>query len=151
MIVHSFDRFGETAGFDPDTGVLDTPVAGGSASAATSVHGHYGTLGETSVVFYRDSEGRGSEGLLLRAGETVVPVDDTVSVTHEQHDGHRTLRVTDRASGDVALRLDYTVPEPIVAPEDDPTPFAEAEDFDFGLFIANVASDPRRRSLVYQS
>jgi hypothetical protein len=42
------------------------------------------------------------------------------------------------------------LPEPIVAPEDDPTPFAEAEDFDFGLFIANVANDAERRSAIYR-
>jgi hypothetical protein len=31
----------------------------------------------------------------------------------------------------------------------DPTPFVSAEDFDFGLFIANVIGDPGRRDRIY--
>jgi hypothetical protein len=143
MIVQSFDRFAESTVFDPDTGAFDTQVAGGITPAA-AVRGHYGRLGETPVVFYRSGE-----GLLLRAGDTVVAVDDTVTVSHRQDGSRRTVRVTDRASGRDVFRLEYTVPAPIVAPEDDPTPNASPEDFDFGLFIANVANDPQRRSRVY--
>jgi hypothetical protein len=45
--------------------------------------------------------------------------------------------------------LEYKLQEPIVALEDDPTPFAEPEDFDFGLVVANVANDEGRRSRIY--
>ncbi|NJP80398.1 hypothetical protein HCK01_24355 [Streptomyces sp. AA8] len=41
-------------------------------------------------------------------------------------------------------------PDTLTDPEDDPTAFAEAEDFDMGLFVANVAGDPGRREAVYR-
>ena len=53
-------------------------------------------------------------------------------------------------TGDTVASLEYALPEPIVPPENDPTPFADAEDFDFGLFLANVASDPGRRDRIYR-
>jgi hypothetical protein len=140
MIVHSFDHFGEVRRLAPATGDL-TPAD----PSGTGVHGHYGLLGDTVVVLYRDGE-----DLLLRIGGTLVPVDDSVSIGYDRVGNRRLLEVTDNATGAVAARLAYTLPEPIVAPEDDPTPFAEAEDFDFGLFIANVANDAERRSAIYR-
>ena len=34
--------------------------------------------------------------------------------------------------------------------DNDPTAFAEAEDFDFLLFVHNVQSSPERRELIYR-
>ena len=106
--------------------------------------GYYGLIGDTTVIFYRDN------GLYLRIGGTVVPVDDTVAVSHERDDGHHVLQAADVVSGLLIVRLEYRRPDPDIAPEDDFTPFVEPEDFNFGLFISNVANDRSRRSQIYR-
>ena len=143
MIVHSFDTFGEVRRLDPATGAL-TPTEASDRRSSDTVHGHYGLLGDTLVLLYRSGP-----SLLLHIGGTVVAVDGSTSIGHERVGDRGVLEVAETATGAVAAHLDYALPEPVVAPEDDPTPFAEAEDFDFGLFIANVANDARRRTSIY--
>jgi hypothetical protein len=143
MIIHSFERFGEIRQFDPVTGAL-TPVSR-LAGSPVPTYGHYGLLGEKSVVFYRSGA-----SLLLRIEGSTTPLDDTHRVSFQQNGDRRLLRVTDRSTGSIVASLEYTLPDPVVAPEDDPTPFAEAEDFDFGLFVANVANDRGRRDRIYR-
>jgi hypothetical protein len=145
MIIHSFDRFGEVRHLDSTTGAL-TPAATSRVGTATTVHGHYGWLGDTLVLFYRNRE-----ALLLRIGASIAPIDNTTSITYNRVKDRRVLEVIDKATGAIAARLEYTLPKPVVAPEDDPTPFAEPEDFDFGLFISNIANDPQRRSRIYRN
>ena len=144
MIIHSFDTFGEVRHLDPATGML-TPAAISSTGGPPAVHGHYGRLGDTLVLLYR----MGAD-LYLRIGETVVLVDKTTSITYRRVKDHWELEVTDESTGDVTARVEYSLPEPIVAPEEDPTPFAEPEDFDFGLFISNVVNNAERMSLIYR-
>jgi hypothetical protein len=143
MIIDSFDRYGEVRDFDVVTGVLGPATTSGVNTRAT--HGHYCRLGDTSLVFYRSGE-----TLLLRIGETVVPVDNNSSITYNRVKDRRVLEVTVKATSAIAARVEYALPKPVVAPEVDPTPFAEPEDFDFGLFISNVASDPQRWSRIYR-
>ncbi len=144
MIVSSFDRYSEVRHFDPATGALSAAeILPAGTPAATQ--GHYSRLDDTLVVLYRD----GGE-VFLRIGSTLIRVDDSTSVTCRHVEGRQMLEVTDSTTGDDVTRLEYTLPSPIVSPEDDPTPFAEPEDFDFGLFISNVANDPGRRSRIYR-
>ncbi len=145
MIVHSFDRFGEVRRLDPATGALTPATTTSSTGTPSTVYGHYGVLGDSLVLFHR----RG-DALLLGIGTTLVPVDNTISISYNRVKNSRVLEVTDSATHTIACRLEYDLPEPIVAPEDDPTPFADPEDFDFGLFISNVANDAQRRSLIYR-
>ena len=144
MIIHSFDRAGEIHRFDPSTGAV-TPVAETDTDVRVPTCGHYGLLEGTLVVLYRSGE-----SLLLRIDGMTTPVDDAHRVSHQQEGNRRLLRVTDRRTGDPVATLTYALPEPIVSLSDDPTPFTEAEDFDFGLFVANVASDSGRRDRVYR-
>lgn len=144
MIVHSFDRFDEVSYFDPATGAL-TPAGPSSDSAAHAVQGHYGSLGGRPVLLYRDSG-----NLLLRVEGLVVPIDGTASISHSRTDNGSVLLVADNRTGETVDRLEYALPDPVVAPEEDPTPFADPEDFDFGLFISNVANDAERRSIIYR-
>ncbi|MFJ2952763.1 hypothetical protein ACIO8H_34910 [Streptomyces sp. NPDC087226] len=70
-------------------------------------------------------------------------------VRHRDVDGIRTWSVTDpSATPPTVVELSY--PAPAFLPEDtfDPT-MTEDEDFDMGLFITHVVSDPRRRESVY--
>lgn len=45
--------------------------------------------------------------------------------------------------------LSYPAPEDAVDDAFDPTPFVEKEDFDLGLFVAQVVADPRRKDTIY--
>jgi hypothetical protein len=137
VIVRSFESFGDVREFDPRSGILT-----GEAGSGAAVTGQFGTLGDVTMVLYRSGD-----ALFLRAGSEVLPLDDTVSASHHRTGDLRTLEIS--RGGEVRARAEYTLPPPIVDPEEDPTPFAEEEDFDFGLFLATVANDPARRSRMY--
>lgn len=49
-------------------------------------------------------------------------------------------------SGKYVLKYEVRIPGPPLS--QDPTPFIDEEDWDFGLFISNVMSVPERRELV---
>lgn len=144
MIVESFDVAGVYAEFSPGTGrirQLDPPPP----PRGDGRRGHFGTLAGLTVVLYR-ADG----GLRLRVGDGPdVPLTERTLVRHRDVDGTRTWSVTDpSATPPTVVELSY--PAPAFLPEDtfDPT-MTEDEDFDMGLFITHVVSDPRRRESVY--
>ncbi|GAA0441638.1 hypothetical protein ABZ951_02835 [Streptomyces sp. NPDC046215] len=138
IIVRSFDRFDEAAAFDPAGGELGPRARVGSLPPGRTPAGHYGELDGVPVVLYR-----ATGGLRLRLGERDVAVDGHVEIRHERSSDRCRLTVG-------ATTLTYPAPDTLLDPADDPTPFAEAEDFDLGLFAANVAGDARRRDAVYR-
>ncbi|MFH8789231.1 hypothetical protein [Streptomyces roseoverticillatus] len=138
IMVRSFDRFGEAAAFDPASGELGPRTRAGSPPPGQAPAGHYGELGGVPVVFYRTAG-----GLRLRLGERDVAVDGRLDIRHERSADRCLLTVG-------TTTLTYPAPDTLTDPEDDPTAFAEPEDFDMGLFVANVAGDPGRREAVYR-
>lgn len=81
--------------------------------------------------------------LWLLVGEhRFVVTPETMSVLADADDT-RTLRVSGR-NGSVA-EVSYRRPTPWPPPGDDPTPFVEEEQFDFGLFVHNVIGDAARQ------
>ena len=107
------------------------------------IRGQCGTLGTTKLVLYR---GEGNQ-LELRCGR------DTVSITANTHleltsGTRRVLSLVTR--GVTVLRVEYE-PNEAADPFEDLTPFAEAEDEDFGLFVANVLRDAGRRKRIFMS
>ncbi|MCX5096961.1 hypothetical protein OOK36_51330 [Streptomyces sp. NBC_00365] len=144
MIVRSFDIDEEAAQFDPYTGRL-TPLGAMASAAPGSFHGHFGSLAGVTVVLYRSAE-----GLRLRIGEhTDVLLAGNVIVRHERSGDTCTLTVADTAGGPPMVELSYPAPEDAVDDAFDPTPFVEKEDFDLGLFVAQVVADPRRKDTIY--
>ena len=94
------------------------------------------------VLFFR------REGVLyLRAGNRLIDVSDA-GARHAEHDGRRTLTLTN--GGEVVLALSYAESElpPYIPP--DLVPFTGEEDRDFGLFIHEVLSDPERRDRIWK-
>ncbi|MFD8708426.1 hypothetical protein ACFV1W_38590 [Kitasatospora sp. NPDC059648] len=136
MLVASFDTYGRVAEFDPVTGALGPERDAGPGQVS---HGHYGQLACTRVVFYR-----GVDGLRIRAGERDIRLDAAAGVRHRVVGPECVLAV----GQDTELR--YPVPPEWAGLEDDLTPFAEAEHFDLGLFVANVLAAPARAARIYR-
>lgn len=138
ITVMSFDRFGEQAPFDTGTARLGPASRPSGTPDLAGIAGHYGHLGETLAVLYRVG---GTLRLLL--GDQDIPVTEGLEVRHERGETLNRLTVGTR-------RIDYPRPADELD-EDDPTAFAEAEQFDLGLFLANVLTDPARRDRMYRS
>jgi hypothetical protein len=160
----------ERGAFDPETGALapleSVPL---ELDGATPV-GYFAELGGERVVFFA---ARGK--LQLRVGEMSCElgkgVDLSAVVALEDLDGVRPPKLAGRGfvektrtvvclagenlrklrvetEGSVVLRHQY--PNPIDPPMDLDLTMAEEEDFDLGLFVANVASSPDRVSFLLE-
>ncbi|MBD0689495.1 hypothetical protein [Streptomyces sp. CBMA123] len=136
MLIADFDVYGRAAEFDPATGRLGPARA---VDAGQRTHGHYGRVGRTGVVFYR-----GADGLRIRVGECDIRLDAATTVRHRIVEPECVLTV-----GRIA-ELRYPVPPQWYGLAEDLTPFVEAEDFDLGLFVANVLADPDRADRSYR-
>jgi hypothetical protein len=137
VIVQCFDEYGLVADFDAEHGVLRSKARPG-ALLPGHVDGWYSNLAHTCVVFYR-SENR----LCLNVADEHFELDGCTVVTWRQIESGAQLTVTDSAR---QMTLTYVSPGLDLA--DDLTPFVESEDFDFGLFIANVAADRDRSERI---
>ncbi|MER5778300.1 hypothetical protein ABT144_29195 [Streptomyces sp. NPDC002039] len=138
ITVMSFERFGEQASFDPGTGMLG-PVSSRTGSLDhTGIGGTFGQLGDTLAVLYR------ADGpLRLLLGDQDIVVMEGIEVRHERGETVNRLTVGTH-------HIDYSRPADELN-EDDLTACAEPEDFDLGLFLANVLGDPARCNVMYRS
>lgn len=136
MLVQRHDRFDEVGEFSPESGRLDPrPRPPGLRPGSTD--GWFAVLDTTLVVFYRHG-GR----LWLRIGDRVFDLDRDASVDWHLDAGEAVFAAAD-SDGQVVLRYPSG---PDLA--DDPTAFVADEDWDLGLFIANVMFDEERSDLV---
>jgi hypothetical protein len=165
LVVQNFLRMSERSVFDTETGALAPTVP---ADAPTT--GYFAELGGERVVFYAT---RGK--LHLRVGETscelgrgrdlsaVVGLEDLDGVrppkltgpdfaektrTVVTLDGENLRKLRVETDGTVMLRHQY--PNPIDPPMEFDLTMAEEEDFDLGLFVANVASSPDRVAFLLE-
>ncbi len=140
MLLLSHDRFGVVADFEPVGGqFLEIERSDAGDLINQPVSGHFARLGELLAVLYR-SDG----GLRMRLGSLDFALACTERVEWSSDGVTSTLEVeleTER------IRVQYPSGPSLVG---DPTPFVEPEHFDFGLFVANVASDPARLERIYQ-
>jgi hypothetical protein len=112
---------------DERTGALCEPEAGQSAA------GVFMELGSTLVVLHV-ADGQ----LMLRLGADVVPLGGATA----ELEGTELRRLQILRDGAVVARLTY--PNPVHPFMEWDTTMAEEEDFDLGLFVANVLRSPRR-------
>lgn len=144
MYILSHDRFADVAHFDPTTGALEEFRRGSEpGSEARMPEGHYARLeGMLVAVFYRfDSH------LWLRIGDQFRDLDaGDAGIRLEHLDGGRS-RLTLLDHEEPCAAAEYE-PVPFGGP-DDPTPLAEPEHGDFGLFVKNVLDDEGRRARIY--
>ena len=136
MLIQSRQRFDTVAEFDPRTGAI-RPRLRPAGMELSGTDGWFEMLGDSCVVFYRE-DGR----LWLRVDDWLVDLDGAATVDWRREGDVAVFTVADPA-GEVVLRYPYRPPIP-----DDPTPFVEVEDWDLGLFVANVMGDEERSDLV---
>lgn len=80
--------------------------------------------------------------MLVRVGDRLLPLDGT-EIRHGSDGTSCALAI-----GELTLR--YPIPPEWAGLGSDLTPFVELEDFDFGLFVANVANDRARAERLYR-
>ena len=137
MLVQDFLRAGAFFDFDPQTGALQRLATDGEHRDAKGVAMR---LGDVPVVFYAQS-GK----LALRIGDDTVALRPNLKVSVSGED-LRHLAVEE--NGNSILRHAYQ--NPIDPPMDFDLGLAEEEDFDLGLFVANVVASRERASLLLE-
>ncbi|MFK0256293.1 hypothetical protein [Streptomyces sp. NPDC090445] len=137
ITISSFERWGDQASFDTDSAVLGPIRRAAGPDVSSGSRGCFGRLGEILAVLYR------VDGVLrLRLGDRDMVLTGDLAARHERGESINNLTVG-------TLRIAY--PRPVEElDEDDPTAFAEPEDFDMGLFLANILNDPDRCDRTYR-
>jgi hypothetical protein len=139
--LRSNDRFDTIANLDDSSGAYQVEKRSvENASSSTSFDGFFSLLSEQFVALYR------AEGALhLRLADLRVSLAPDV-IVEVSGDVQRRVLVVMRSGTEVA-RLQYAL-DPRSYFKDDPTPFLELEDLDFGLFISNVSKSPERQRVL---
>lgn len=136
VLVQDFLRADAFFEFDPETGALSTAVAAAGARPC----GVTMQLGEARATFF------GHQGKLeLRVGDDRVALRGDVAVKLTGED----LRKLAVHAGDLVV-LRHAYPNPIDPPMDFDLGMAEEEDFDLGLFVANVAGSAERVAFLLE-
>lgn len=141
MRVDSHDLYTSVGEFDPATG--DLVELARDALDATPPSGHYARLAGTLVVLYRDGR-----DLWIRIGGTARNCADKGTSIEWGRSGTAS-RLALSTDGREVAAVEYVVVGEGGGPAD-PTPFADPEDWDFGLFVKNVLDDVGRSERIYQ-
>lgn len=148
LLLRSADRFDLVGRFDREKGLLSEEVIWPAKAQRLATAGHYSHLGDDLVALYADDE-----KVWLRIGDEEIPAD-AVRADWSPESAARRLRLL--RDGEVVRDLNYRPPMASSAgrwtsgerDRVDTTAFAEPEDFDFGLFIANVLNDSERQRIL---
>lgn len=146
VLMQSNQRYSTYAELDTTTGIITwRSKETDRAASLAEMGGHIVVLDGYPVCLYR-AEGR--LHLRIAAVDTEITDDTTADLVQGEQGGASTLTVS--RQGIVCFRWTYT--RPIIDPPlaVDPTPFVGEEDFDFGVFVRNVISEPRRRQRMYR-
>lgn len=144
--VHSADRYAEVADFDPVSGTLIKYERADAPNPEEPQRGRFAQLAGRLAVLFRPMD----DSLRLMVGLGTISLDDTTEIRWSR--SKSTAHLTIRHDGSVWLKVEYPLSDGFRSFEREyiPTPFAEAEDFDFGLFLANVAGDHDRQQRLYR-
>lgn len=134
-------KYAVVGDFDPDTANLSVR-ARRLEDRQSALRGRFADLAGSYMVFYRDDD-----GALKVAYRGRILLIDRTSVRWTYSQGKACLRLAGDGTPD--LIVEYPSSGDMSDPED-PTPFAEPDDRDLGLFIYNVANEPRRLEGIYR-
>jgi hypothetical protein len=143
MLLQSHRSFDVLAEFDPATGAFET-LSKSDVSDVLTTKGKDGTfdyLNSHRIVLFR----RGKE-LVVQVDDHRVNLTDLTIELIPRTEG-RCLRL--HSKGGFAVSIEYELPRQLTF-DDDPTAFAEAEDFDFGQFLVNVSNDQMRQERMFR-
>ena len=155
ILLRSVERYDRLAELDRESGNLrEFFVPFKQAGALRSV-GHYRHPGDALLAMYVD-DGRS----WLRVGDAEAPLESLHAKTEADNDRRLVTIYRDnapfaqlaypssKADGRSVKGLGVLRPASADEPIRDTTPFAENEDFDFGLYIANVINDRHRQETM---
>jgi hypothetical protein len=144
MLLRSHQSFSTLANYDPFTGSFATFSRNAERAGGVTdpCEGSFDTIGKHRVLLFRSSD-----VLYLEVDYQRLPMDGLIfELANSQ--GNRLLRITKQ--GVVLHELVYSNNQLPTSFADDPTAFAEEEDFDFGLFLVNLSQDKARQERIYQ-
>lgn len=152
LLLRSANRFDLVGRFDRGRGLLSEKVVRGNEAQRLPTAGYYSHFGDDLVALYAD------DGTVwLRIGDEEIRADAVNADWSPEHSIRRLRLVHD---GEVVREVSYRLPMTNSSRRStsgeaqdgvvDTTAFVEAEDFDFGLFIANVLNDPERQRVLVE-
>lgn len=140
--LQSKDRFQDVAELDETTGdwrLVRRTTEGEIIPDLSNMDGAFSMLSDMFCALFC-SHGE----LFVRIGETQVRLSDDIQLMVDGPPEKRCLSLV--VSGREHARLEYALAsQPI---EGDPTAFIENEDFDFGVFLSNIAHNPNRQAVL---
>jgi hypothetical protein len=142
MLLRSHEAFDIIGDYNPETGEF-VPFSRSQEPErpVVPVSGTYGHIAGRRVMLFRlDGD------LTLQIDGWRLPMEN-YTVTLRSENGNHVFQVS--TIGGAILEWVYAPPTIDPPLELDPTPFVEEEDFDFGLFLANVSSDRGRQDRSY--
>ena len=142
LLLRSKRIFKRLLELDPITGSHRELESPGNIGEPVKINGFFDNLNGVLTAIYVYSG-----QLFLMAGGKVINITERVDVAVSGPVGARQLRVSNE-NGELMV-VTYSV-DNAKKFENDPTPFVESEDFDFGLFVSNIAASAERRSVVLE-
>jgi len=112
-------------------------------SSSLPLVGSYSIVAGERVMFYR-----WAGCLYLRFGDSLPISLEGVEADWSAASGQVEFKL--KHGNQIALAQSYPASGELVTLDQDPTPFVEAEDFDFSLFVRNVVSDLARADRIYR-
>ena len=143
LILQSRDVFERLASLQPESNQVTWFAR--QPGMHYSIQGTIAEVGDYLCFLYRQ------DGVLhFRANDEDFILDEGVSVQlRDMIKDHKQLSI--HRDDSQLFALEYRVPEPIPPLDQDPTPFVEEEDYDFCLFVYNVANSKNRRETIYHA
>lgn len=143
MLLQSHRSFDLVAEFDTVTGTLEEFSKSCHLERVDSKRngGVFDYLGVHRILLFRI----GTDLLVQVDGHLLNCADLSIETLKTPHG----RRLSFRSEGVLKISIEYSVSSDLSS-HDDLTAFADAEDFDFGLFLANVSLDRLRQDRLFQ-
>ena len=139
------DRYADVCLLDADTGIWSLASRNMLAVRHLEPSGQCSLIegyGDIFTAFYR----YGGQ-LFFRHGLMSMSFTDEVTTTWQALEKRASFRIL--RSGEPLFEIKYNVPKDALNIESDPTPFVEADHFDFFLFIHHILNNPTKRAVFH--
>lgn len=142
MLLQSHSEFNVLGSLDISSGKLAISFrTEHPESSFACISGTFGSVGKMQICVYRDN------GIMyLQVAKQRIPLRE-VRAEIRQNGSSRTLLLWKENT--LLWSSKYFAGPPFLT-DDDPTAFAEEEDFDFAIFLANVCSSRSRQERMYR-
>ncbi|MBN1254275.1 MAG: hypothetical protein JXA50_03285 [Deltaproteobacteria bacterium] len=141
IFLQNNNNFDEIAEYDTETGNYYLHLKSTLKSKQPiKTNGFYAFLSDMFFALYVD---KGE--LKLRFTKSIIILSDNIKIEISGKPESRNLQIIEDRN--ILFEHKYSIDIPNNF-QDDPTPFVEDEDFDFGLFIANISKDKIRKKVL---